>query len=86
MIFLNFWKWLLLNKFLLFNLQTADKVTTLDGVHFFTLTHPLQPYTIEIGSRNLIEMKEWLQLIHDTYEKIGLQVCFFFISYHFLLF
>ncbi|KAK3732058.1 hypothetical protein RRG08_026445 [Elysia crispata] len=51
----------------------ADKVTTLDGVHFFTLTHPLQPYTIEIGSRNLIEMKEWLQLIHDTYEKIGLQ-------------
>ncbi|GFS27426.1 phosphoinositide phospholipase C [Elysia marginata] len=53
--------------------QFADKVASQDGVYFFTVTHPNQPYTIQIGSRNSREMDEWLQLTLESYQKVGLQ-------------
>ncbi|RUS72736.1 hypothetical protein EGW08_019503 [Elysia chlorotica] len=58
------------------NLSTchfADRITSLDGVHYFTVTHPLQPYVIQIGSRNRSEVEEWLQSTLDSWQKMGVQ-------------
>ncbi|GFO43401.1 phosphoinositide phospholipase c [Plakobranchus ocellatus] len=51
----------------------GDKVTSHDGVHFFTLTHPNQPYTIEVGSLNEEEIEQWLQLTLDSWQKMDVQ-------------